>query len=99
MNSIDPIRFTRNLFMLVNIILLAGSVFVYTLHVTAATKSAIRLFHFLKHVFTDQTKDTKHMFRLAALLLAEGIGWRYISVSPAHRDCFIHRNLYVAPQT
>lgn len=57
MNSIDPIRFTRDVFILVNIILLAGSVFVYTLNFTAVTKSTIRLFHFLKHLFTDQTKD------------------------------------------
>lgn len=48
----DSISFPRDEFTPVNIILLARSV-----HFTALTKPTIRLFHFLEHLFTDQTRD------------------------------------------
>lgn len=72
MNSVNPIRFTRVLFMEVNIILLARRVFVYTLHFTTLTISMISHFHFLEHLITGQTRD--HMLRRLPLLLCSWQG-------------------------
>lgn len=72
MNSVDPIRFTRAVFIEVNMMLLARSFFVYTLHFTSLTDSMIRCFHFLEHFFTGQIRD--HILRCLPLLLCSWQG-------------------------
>lgn len=70
MNPVDPIRFTKAVE--VNTVLLARSVFVYTLHFTSLTNSMISCFHFLEHIFTGQARD--HVLRCLPLLLCSWQG-------------------------
>lgn len=99
MDSIDSVRFTRDVFTLLNIILLARSVFVYNLDFTEllSPQSDVSISQNIC-LLTRQGITYEALFRLTALLLAGGIGWTYIPFSPAARDCFIHRNLYGAPR-